>query len=303
MGKPSSLANPLDARLGREFFKTLPRRPGVYLMFGLGGQVIYVGKAKNLYARLQSYRRAKSSPQVSRKVLRLVRCIEEIRYEICESETRALLRENELLRLHRPVFNVVNKSPEGYLFIGVRSRPSDQIVALEFKLTTRAEAQTDWPLDSFFGAFKGKSLVREGVQALLRLLWATQFEGERFEYPRPLTRKRIPRAYEWRLREGPEGHTVLDREAWLALVRDFLSGESADLLERLTSELLSSDRIPAFYYRSIQDDLELAKIFYESAPARNRGVRETLGLNTRLIPQIELDDLLVLSAELRRKKS
>src|SRR4051812_25557289 len=102
--------NPLTARVGREFFAALPRTPGVYVMYGLSNHVIYVGKAKNLRARLASYRRARPH-QVSRKVIRLIHVIDEIRYETCESEAHALLRENELLRLHRPLFNVVNTRP------------------------------------------------------------------------------------------------------------------------------------------------------------------------------------------------
>jgi excinuclease UvrABC nuclease subunit len=282
--------NPLPERLGVDFFKQIPRLPGVYVMYGLSNHVIYVGKAKDLRARLASYRRARPH-QVARKVVRLIHSIDEIRYEICESEAHALLRENELLRQHKPLFNVVNTHPESYYFIGVRERESDVIPAIEFRLTTNPDFGPDWEHDSFFGAFKGRNRIREGYQALLRILWATQSEDERFEFPTCLTRRKVPYAYEFRLKNGTSPR---QRREWLALVRRFLKGTSDELLKHATQELLSNSRIPPFYYRVIQDDLELLRDFYQLGPARNRKLRAALGLSDPLIAQERIDDLLVL---------
>jgi hypothetical protein len=283
--------NPLTHRLGDAFFKGIPKLPGVYRMIGLGGNIIYVGKAKNLRARLASYRRAKPH-QVSRKVVRLIHVIDEILYETCESEAAALLRENELLRLHRPLFNIVNTEPESYYFLGARVRDSRAIPAIEFKLTVKEDFEPDWDRSQFFGAFKGRGRVRDGYQALLRLLWATQAQAERFEFPQQLMRYRVPYEYEWRLRPGTA--PLVTRE-WLSLIQRFLRGTSDHLLERMTQELLTNLAIPPFFYRMIQEDLDTLRAFYLMAPRRNRDVRASLGLKTVLIPQMELDDLLVKS--------
>src|SRR4051812_14069787 len=63
--------NPLNRRLGKEFFSAIPRTPGVYTMLGPEASILYIGKAKDLRARLMSYRRAHPDV-VSRKVIRLV---------------------------------------------------------------------------------------------------------------------------------------------------------------------------------------------------------------------------------------
>ena len=290
--------NPLTQRLGEEFFKSIPRVPGVYRMIGLGGNVIYVGKAKNPRARLASYRRARPH-QVSRKVVRLIHSIDEIRYETCETEAQALLRENELLRLHRPFFNVVNTEPETYLFIAARLHRQHERLALGLKLTVDPNPAPGWEQASHFGAFKGRGRVRDGYLALLRLLWAAHTPLERFEFPQPLMRYRAPREFDVRLKpDTPEAQA----RQWLSLIRRFLRGTSEQLIERLTQDLLDNASIPPFYYRLIQEDLERAREFYLMAPRRNRDVRVSLGLKTALIPQQELDDLLVLSKAKRGLK-
>src|SRR3954469_7519360 len=111
--------NPLKEKLGGEFFRALPKRPGVYVMLGEAGQVLYVGKAKSLRDRLSSYRNAKPG-NVARKVIRLINSVRTIRIEECENETIALLRENELLRKIRPPFNVQNTRPDLYFMVGLR---------------------------------------------------------------------------------------------------------------------------------------------------------------------------------------
>jgi excinuclease UvrABC nuclease subunit len=266
--------NPLTARIGREFFLQAPRGPGVYLMLGDQGQLLYVGKAKSLRTRLNSYRRAKPG-EVSRKVIRLVHRIREIRVEECESEAAALLRENQLLRERKPPFNHMGTSHESYLFIGLRVTGAHA----EFRLTTNPESDGD----RLYGSFKNRGLARDGYAALLRLLWATRHRPERFAYPGALSRVSPPRRYTLEL--DPARSADLKR---------FLGGSSNRLLTRLTEELLENDAIPRFYYHWIQQDLERLQAFYQLCPKRNRGLRRRYGTEGPLIAQERIDDLLVL---------
>ena len=102
---------PLVERLGVEFFRRVPDAPGVYLMADDYERLLYIGKAKNLRARLNYYRHVRPE-RASRKVVRLVHAVRSIVYEVCACQNSALLRENELLRLHKPKFNVMNTRPE-----------------------------------------------------------------------------------------------------------------------------------------------------------------------------------------------
>lgn len=95
---------PLVERLGRQFFQTLPESPGVYLMQDAASTVLYVGKAKNLRKRLNSYRVA-NPDRVARRHLRMLRCVDAISFETCADEPAALARESELLLSLKPKFN------------------------------------------------------------------------------------------------------------------------------------------------------------------------------------------------------
>lgn len=95
---------PLVERLGRDFFRRLPECPGVYLMRDASDVILYVGKAKNLRRRLNSYRVA-NPDRMPRRHLRLLRAVVHIELQQCPNELSALARESELLRAVRPKFN------------------------------------------------------------------------------------------------------------------------------------------------------------------------------------------------------
>ncbi len=109
----------LRAHIRRE----CPRRPGVYGMLDCQGEVIYIGKAKCLRARLLSYFRAKSRDP---KAGRIVAAARAIAWETAPNEFAALLRELELIRRWRPHFNVLGKPKRQrrcYVCLGRRPAP------------------------------------------------------------------------------------------------------------------------------------------------------------------------------------
>jgi predicted GIY-YIG superfamily endonuclease len=95
---------PLDERLGRQFFRQAPKRPGVYLMRDAAERVLYVGKAKDLQQRLRNYRIA-NPDRMPRRHLRMVRRVARIEFQFCHDESAALRRESKLLRSLKPRFN------------------------------------------------------------------------------------------------------------------------------------------------------------------------------------------------------
>src|SRR5215207_7877206 len=135
---------PLLERFGADFFRAVPKRPGVYLMTGERDRVLYIGKARNLRQRLSSYK----YPRSSRKLLRLGCRVRSIVWEICDDGLAASMRENELLRLHKPMFNVLNTRAEHYPFLGLRVVEDGLIL----RLTKSSKA---FPDEQLFGAFKG----------------------------------------------------------------------------------------------------------------------------------------------------
>jgi excinuclease ABC subunit C len=101
----------------RATLETLPNKPGCYLMKDSKGKVIYVGKAISLRARVRSYYH--QSAQHSNKVKELVRHIADIEWIVVGSELEALLLEMNLIKKHRPYYNVRLKDDKRYPYIKV----------------------------------------------------------------------------------------------------------------------------------------------------------------------------------------
>jgi excinuclease UvrABC nuclease subunit len=99
---------PLVERFGEEFFRSLPERPGVYLMCGASEGVLYVGKAKNLRKRLGSYRVA-NPERLPRRIIRLLHCVTRIEFDICPTQESAHHREQLLICALSPRFNAAGK--------------------------------------------------------------------------------------------------------------------------------------------------------------------------------------------------
>lgn len=101
----------------REQLKTLPQLPGIYIMKDARGEIIYVGKSKNLKNRVSSYFRGFKSHMP--KVQTMVINIDEFEYIITDSEMEALILEANLIKKHLPRFNILLKDDKMYPYIVV----------------------------------------------------------------------------------------------------------------------------------------------------------------------------------------
>jgi len=110
---------PIDIHL-----KSLPTNPGVYQFFDKNGKILYVGKAKNLKRRVSSYFRTHHD---SRKTSLLVRRIAEIRHIVVNTETDALLLENNLIKKYQPRFNVLLKDDKTYPWLCIKNEPFPRV--------------------------------------------------------------------------------------------------------------------------------------------------------------------------------
>lgn len=96
---------------------TIPDAPGVYLMKGQKEKILYVGKAANLRSRVSSYftRDRSHSPRISR----MIRKVEKVDYIVTENEIDALILEANLIKLHKPPYNIKLRDDKKYPFIKV----------------------------------------------------------------------------------------------------------------------------------------------------------------------------------------
>lgn len=109
--------------------KDVPDNPGVYMMFDEAGEIIYVGKAKNLKNRLKSYFFNLSNRTA--KVMAMLEHVADFRYIICASEVDALLTENNLIKKHTPRYNILLKDDKAYPFLRIDMKekyPTIQVV-------------------------------------------------------------------------------------------------------------------------------------------------------------------------------
>lgn len=270
--------NLIEKRLGETFFDELPKNPGIYKMYGRQGELLYVGKAKNLRNRLFTYRRAKMGT-TRRKIVRLIRMTYDIQIEICPSEKESLLLENDLIRKHQPQFNHAKKQPETYYFIGLQKKEDE----LEFSLQMHVPEK-----ELVFGAFKGHRLVRKTMGGIIRILYILEHNFDSvFQLPSVLTRKLTPMQYSL-----PVAWDGLMDEALPALT-DYFQGRNTMLVDSILEQCEKRGLLCSFAGSMILDDLESMKHFYERCSHRNYQIRQQLELDDKPIPQQKLDDYLI----------
>lgn len=112
--------------------KDVPNDPGVYMMLSSSGEIIYVGKAKNLKNRLRSYFFNLSNRTA--KVMAMLEHVADFRYIICASEVDALLTENNLIKKYSPRYNILLKDDKAYPFLRIDMKEPYPTIKLVRKL-------------------------------------------------------------------------------------------------------------------------------------------------------------------------
>lgn len=270
--------NPLQDRLGKEFFDAIPKSPGIYKMYDRQDSLLYIGKSVNLRQRLFSYKNAKKY-QVSSKIIRLIRQVQTIEWQEAASDKEARILENRLLRAHNPPFNSANTEPHTYYFVHLNTTAD----VWQFWLTMRPKHDE---AEQTFGAFKGHRQVRQSLGSLLRLLYFVRFKPNSvFAYPLLLNRKLTPYYFE----------IPLDDE--IASLKEklipYLSGKQNELVERLNTVLVQHVPGNRFYLHRLQHDLEQLELFFYRYTRKNRELGRLFKNGDHLVAQDELDDMTV----------
>ena len=269
----------LEKRLGKDAFADLPASPGIYRFYDEEGELLYVGKSKNLRKRVFSYKRAKAG-RVSRKISRMISRVARFEIEKTKTEQEALLLENRWIREHRPPFNHANKQTEAYYHIYFMPG----IHQFEFRLSMSIHTETS--RDHWYGAFKGHALVRRSLGSLLQLLWmAEQNIQSPFHLPVQLTRRLTPVRYTLPVsRSSP-----LNRWDGAGGVDRFLMGESCEILDFLAILIETGTAPTHFQARYLEDRLHHLKTFFDRKLRPYRSMRGA----RRLIDRNQLDDLVI----------
>ncbi len=205
----------------------VPKTPGVYLMKNSGGKIIYVGKASNLRSRLSSY--FSKSAHIDAKTGILVRHIADFETILTATAHEALILESNLIKRHRPRYNVLLKDGKRYpsLRIDIRKNYPNLKVVRKFK--------KDGAL--YFGPYSSGLAVRETFKLINRY-----FKLRKCRDSEPRARKRPCLNFQINACLGPCCNKV-DRDSYHEIVNEikmFLSGRESDLLKKVKTEMIAA---------------------------------------------------------------
>lgn len=158
--------------------------PGVYRMYGKEGELLYVGKAKNLKNRVSSYFvKTIEHPKTQALVARIY----DIQTLVVRSETEALLLEQNLIKLHRPPYNIMLRDDKSYVYIFISSdKPYPRIA------TGRGKGKHQ--VGKFFGPYPSAYNARDTLVVLQKLFNVRQCENSFFaQRKRPCLQYQIKR--------------------------------------------------------------------------------------------------------------
>ncbi|CAN5602308.1 excinuclease ABC subunit UvrC [soil metagenome] len=140
-----------------EKLKTLPTDSGIYIHKNEAGKIIYIGKAKNLRSRVRQY--FQSSRNLDPKTRRLVGLIADFEFIVVDNEVEALVLESNLIKKHKPRFNVLLKDDKSYPHLKLTNEPYPKVVVTR-KLTRDGS--------SYYGPFLPATMARNTLNLINR---------------------------------------------------------------------------------------------------------------------------------------
>jgi excinuclease ABC subunit C len=138
---------------------SLPFQPGIYLMKDAEGAVLYVGKAKSLRHRVRSYFQAGADQSIKTRIL--VSKIKDVDYIVTATEKEALILESNLIKQHKPRYNIILKDDKHYPYLKLTVQEDYP------RLMIARRAEKDGAL--YFGPFSSAYAARETLEILHRL--------------------------------------------------------------------------------------------------------------------------------------
>jgi excinuclease ABC subunit C len=245
----------------------LPDRPGVYLHKNAEGEVIYVGKARNLRNRVNSYLVGKGARDS--KTMTLVGEIDTIDFVTTNNELEAILLENNLIKTHQPRYNVLLRDDKTYPYIKVTT--SEDFPRLVF--TRRTDRRKG---DVYYGPFFAGTARR-----LLKLV-ADQFKLRSCDLEITDGKSALPRPclyYDMHQCLGPCVVGLTTKEHYRETVDDvvlFLGGKRKELQERLTQRMYGAAEAESYelatYYRDLIRTVERVQAEQQVASAEAEDV-------------------------------
>src|SRR5499425_3714961 len=215
--------------------RTLPAQPGVYLYKNAEGEIIYVGKAKSLKARVRSYFQ-EGVGEANAKTGSLLRDAVDVEYIVVANEKEALALENNLIKLKKPRFNILLRDDKTYPYIKLTLGERYPRVYVTRRLKKDGSV--------YYGPYFPGNLAYRIVDLIHRhfLVPSCKVDLNRY-HPRPCLQYYIKRCL------GPCVKDLTTPEIYNEAVRDvklFLEGRQTDLVRSLRKRMAEASEVQEF---------------------------------------------------------
>ena len=209
----------------KKFLKSVPHQPGVYRMLNAAEQVIYVGKAKDLRARLNSYFRANVD---SVKTRSLVNQIAQVEFTLTHSETEALILENNLIKQYMPRYNVLLRDDKSYPYILITSHKHPRISSHRGPRKVAGQ---------YFGPYPNAGAVWQSLKTLQKIFPIRQCEDGFYR-----ARTRPCLQYQLKLCSAPCVGKISDDDyqQQVRLASLFLQGKDQQVIDNLVQDMAAA---------------------------------------------------------------
>ena len=241
-----------------ESLKLVPTLPGCYIYYDKNGEIIYVGKAKNLKRRVSSYFHKKHDRV---KVAVLVSKIEKMEYIITDSEVEALILEAHLIKKHKPKYNILLKDDKKYPYFLITDEDYPRITVVRKKNINPDKGK-------FYGPYTNSRAMYSTLDFLKKIFPLKQCKTPKFSN-RPCLYYHIGKCM------APCQGKVTPQEYQniVAQVELFLSGKQTELIKKLKTQMEEYAKNEQYEkaarmrdsYLDLQKALEHQKVVYENA--------------------------------------
>ena len=238
--------------------KDLPHKSGVYIMYNEARQILYIGKARDLFKRVHQYFGNKANRTI--KVIKLVEKIDDLDYIITANEVEALVLENNLIKKHKPPYNILLKDDKSYPFIKIDIKKPFPRVEVVRKLKNDGA--------KYFGPYMQGISTQEILGLINSAFCVRTCKMDLTKVPashRPCLNYHIKRCY------APCAG-LISREDYDAIIKEiiaFLQGNDKKIAQILTKKMMeASDR----------EEYELALSYKQKLQVLEKLVRRQVGV-------------------------
>lgn len=203
-----------------DLIENAPRSPGVYKMYDTDGNLLYVGKAKNLNSRLKQYTDI-SKLEPHKQVMRTL--VARVDWEITPTESDALIREQELIKTQKPRYNIMLTDGKMYPMIALTGSKYPRLMKFRGKITQRRDV---------FGPYPSVSALNDAIKTIQKVCGLrTCTDSFMRNRARPCLLYQIGRC------SGPCTITQSDYGERVSLARRILTGDSEPIIHDLQKQM------------------------------------------------------------------